>query len=135
MKILRGDISTWNKTADILYSTQDYKVAQEVLRVELKFYKREYNRKRIRGRIKRLYATALTNNKELISDIKPARIKDINYILGGETLLRAYLKFKKDITQGLLYSLLKYEFIHKNRFLIKQTIVAQIVKGENHGIR
>ena len=134
MTIRRADISTWNKTASLLYASEDLDVALEVYKLELKFYKRKYNLGRIEGRIKRLYVRALTFDKALIDKIKPIRMRDINYILGSEALLRAYLKFKENVPVDQLYRFLKYETLHKDRFNIKQTLAAQIVKEPNFGI-
>lgn len=135
MKLRKADISTWSKTADIVYASDDYKRTQEALDLELKFYKRDYNTARLEGRMRRLYARALIKDKALIKGIRAAKLKDMNYIMGTETLLRAYIKFKKEMTLLQLYGLLKYEWVNKNRFSMKQTIAAQIVKEPNFGIR
>jgi len=135
MRLRRNDISTWAKTADLLYMETNFQMAKDLLQLEQKYFKRPYNIKRIIGRLNRLYHKALVySSKEALEGIKPTKRQDIEDILYSIATLRTNLRLKK-LSLKQLYSFLRYEYENKNRNSIKQVLATQIIKRGDYGVR
>ncbi|MDA3808624.1 MAG: hypothetical protein PF440_12020 [Thiomicrorhabdus sp.] len=134
MNISKNDISTWPKTADILYMSDDFQVAETLLFLERRYYDRPYNIRRIKGRMKRLYTKSLVYNSEMsLHGIKPTKLKNAENILIDAATLRAYVKLMT-VNLFQLYGLMRYEYEHKNRKDIKRVLATQIIKGGDYGV-
>ena len=128
MKLKRNDISTWAKTADLLYMETNFQIAKDLLQLEQKYFNRSYNIRRIIGRLNRLYHRALVHNSEkTLKDVKPTKRQDIKDILHNIITLRTSLRLKK-LSLKQLYSFMRYEYEHKNRVSIKRVLATQIIK-------
>ena len=132
--IKKNDISTWMKTSDLLYSTEEFETVLKVLELERKHFKRPYNIMRIRGRLKRVYRKALATNPSLLDGVRPSQLASISVILEDVATIRTYLKLS-NLSLNQLYSFLKYEVTHRNRLEIKYTIINYIIQEPNCGIR
>jgi len=135
MNIKKNDISTWPKIANLLYAEDSFQVAEELLLLEQKYFRRPYSIKRIKGRMKRLYARALINESEtVLHGIKPSKFKNIKQILTNTNVLRSYI-ILKSLSLNQVYSILQYEVDHDNRKSIKRVLAAQIIKGGDYGVK
>ena len=127
MKLKRQDISSWAKTAQIIYDDVPLDVVLFALQLELKYYRRAYNIRRLKGRAGAMYRQQLLNSS--LKGIELSELKNLHLILANATTARVAIKLQNLGLQEM-YSLLKSELVGENRASVKKAIIHKIIIEE-----
>lgn len=116
---IKKRISSWGKTADLVYETFDPSFIYLLLYVEQRSYNRPYNKKRLHQRFNRLRCNLeLRDFKDLVADC--SMLPEHNQVLRNQVTLSIYLNDKIK-TEKLYLQLLKTEYYTRKRsYMYKQ---------------
>ncbi len=115
---LKRDISNWDKTAMLIYKTEDQAVLLEILKAEVRHYNRPYNRKRIYQRYSKVRRNSELKDLQVFLKNVEYDSKLLNYLTNQYTL-KAHIQALKADLKSLL-ELLVVEIKNKNRpYIVK----------------
>jgi len=110
---LKRKISSWNKTAELAYNTNDSLSIYTLLYVEQKAYNRPYNVLRLYQRFNRLRCNEELRNLDLLLDTVPVKPSLKEHLRNNIYLSLHLQKVKADKEYYLI--LLKTEYLTKSR--------------------